>query len=82
MALLTREGLAPAACAITGARALWTANRLGLLIHKVGGILGMVIMLLLAILGSEELLTPINVLLYQLIWMIPGLLVTAWPKTI
>ena len=82
MALVTREGLAPAACAITGARALWTANCLGLLIHKVGGILGMVIMLLLAIIGSEELLTPINVLLYQLIWMIPGLLVTAWPKTI
>ena len=82
MALLTREGLAPAACAITGARALWTANRLGLLIHKVGGILGMIIMLLLAILGSVELLTPVNVLLYQLIWMIPGLLVTCWPQSI
>ena len=42
----------------------------------------MLIMLVLAILGTVELLTPINILLYQLIWTVPGLLVTAWPKTI
>ena len=82
LALVTREGLAPAAYAITGARALRTSYRLGLTIHMIGGILGMLIMLVLAILGSVELLTPLNVLLYQLIWMIPGLLVTVWPKTI
>ena len=51
-------------------------------IHITGGMLGMLIMAVLALLGSVELLTPINVLLYQLIWMIPGLLVTHWPKTI
>ena len=79
---MTREGLAPAAYAITGARALRTSYRLGLTIHMIGGILGMLIMLVLAILGSVELLTPLNVLLYQLIWMIPGLLVTVWHKTI
>ena len=82
LALVTREGLAPAAYAITGARALRTAWRLGSVIHIIGGLIGMLIMALLAILGSVELLTPVNVLLYQLIWMIPGLLVTFWPKTI
>ena len=82
LALVTREGLAPAAYAITGARALRTAYHLGMTIHIIGGVLGMLIMLVLAILGSAELLTPINVLLYQLIWTIPGLLVTTWPKTI
>ena len=82
LALVTREGLAPAAYAITGARALRTAYRLGMTIHMIGGVLGMLIMLVLAVLGSVELLTPINVLLYQLIWMLPGLLVTTWPKTI
>ena len=82
LALVTREGLAPAAYAITGARALRAAWRLGSVIHILGGLIGMLIMALLAILGSVELLTPVNVLLYQLIWMIPGLLVTAWPKTI
>ena len=82
LALVTREGLAPAAYAITGARALRTAYQLGMTIHMIGGILGMLIMLVLAILGNVELLTPVNVLLYQLIWTIPGLLVTTWPKTI
>ena len=82
LALVTREGLAPAAYAITGARALQTACRLGMAIHMIGGILGMLIMLVLAILGNVELLTPVNVLLYQLIWTIPGLLVTTWPRTI
>ena len=82
LALVTREGLAPAAYAITGARALRTAWRLGMTIHIIGGLLGMLIMAVLALLGSVELLTPVNVLLYQLIWMIPGLLVTHWPKTI
>lgn len=82
LALVTREGLAPGAYAITGARALRTAYRLGTAIHMIGGILGMLIMLVLAVLGSVELLTPVNVLLYQLIWAIPGLLVTTWPKTI
>ena len=82
LALVTREGLAPAAYAITGARALRTAWRLGSLIHVLGGVIGMLIMAVLVVLGSVELLTPVNVLLYQLIWMIPGLLVTCWPQTI
>ena len=59
-----------------------TSVRLGLIIHIVGGILGMLIMLVLAVLGNTELLTPINILLYQLIWAIPGLLVTEWARTV
>lgn len=82
LALTTRDGLAPAAYAISGARALRTACSLGLTIHMIGGILGMLIMLALAVLGSVELLTPLNILLYQLVWMIPGLLVTEWTRTI
>ena len=70
------------AYAVTGARALRTSVRLGLIIHIVGGILGMLIMLVLAVLGNTELLTPINILLYQLIWAIPGLLVTEWARTV
>ena len=67
---------------ITGANALYTANQLGTLIHMLGGIVGMVIMLALAWQGSAELLTPTRVLLYQLIWMVPGLLVTEWTRTV
>jgi len=82
LALTTQEGLAPKAFAITGARALRTACKLGLLIHIIGGVLGILIMLALAIVGSTHLLTPIHVLLYQLVWMAPGLLVSIWPRTV
>ena len=82
LALTTHEGLAPAAYAITGARALRTACKLGLVIHIVGGVLGMLIMLALAIIGAVDLLTPLNILLYQLVWMVPGLLVTEWTRAI
>ena len=82
LALTTQEGLAPVAYAITGSRAVRTAWRLGLAIHLLGGILGLLIMAALGYLGSTELLTPLNILAYQLIWMVPGLLVTFWPRTI
>ena len=82
MALMTQEGLAPVAYAITGSRAVRTAWKLGLFIHLLGGILGLLIMAALAYLGNTELLTPLNILAYQLIWMVPGLLVTFWPRTI
>ena len=82
LALTTQEGLAPAAYAITGSRAVRTAWSLGMAIHLLGGILGLLIMAALAYLGSTELLTPLNILAYQLVWMVPGLLVTFWPRTI
>ena len=47
-----------------------------------GGILGLLIMAALAFLGNTDLLTPTNILLYQLVWMIPGLLVTEWTRVV
>lgn len=82
LALTTQEGLAPAAYAITGARAVRTAWKLGLFIHIAGGILGMLIMAALAYLGNTELLTPLNILIYQLLWLLPGFLATIWPRTV
>ena len=82
LALATRDDLVAYAYAVSGARSLRTACRLGMWIHLLGGILGMAIMLVLAILGSTELLTPTHILLYQLVWMIPGLLVTEWTRTV
>ena len=76
LALITGEGLAAYGYAVTGARSLKTAVTWGITIHMIGGILGMLMMLALAFLGATELLTPANLFLYELIWMIPGLLVT------
>ena len=82
LALTTRDELVSAAYAVSGARALRTASRLGVVIHMVGGILGMLIMLALSYLGSADLLTPVHILMYQLVWMIPGLLITEWTRTV
>jgi len=82
LALVTRDELVSAVYAITGAQALRTSTCLGVAIHILGGLLGIVIMLALAYLGSTELLTPTNVLLYQLVWMLPGLLTTEWTRTV
>lgn len=82
LALMTQEGLAPMAMAITGARNLRSAWRLGLIIHILGGVLGLLIMAAIAMTGSTELLTPSNILLYQLIWLVPGFLVTFLTRTI
>ena len=82
LALTTRDELVSAAYAVTGARALRQSARLGVAIHLLGGIIGMIIMLVLGYLGSTQLLTPTNILLYQLIWAIPGLLVTEWTRVV
>jgi len=82
LALTTREELVSAAYAVTGARSLRLSTKLAVIIHMVGGILGLLIMLALAILGNTELLTPTNILLYQLIWAIPGILVTEWTRIV
>ena len=82
LALATRNDLVSYAYAVSGARALRTASRLGVAIHLVGGILGLLIMAVLAFLGNTELLTPIHILLYQLVWMVPGLLITEWTRTV
>ena len=82
LALTTKDGLASVTYAITGARALHTACRLGLIVHMMGGILGLLIMAALAVLGSTGLLTPVHILLYQLVWIIPGYVVTMWTRAI
>ena len=82
LALATRDELVSYAYAVTGARALRTASRLGVILHLFGGIVGLLIMLVLSYLGATELLTPTHIFLYQLIWMIPGLLITEWTRTV
>jgi hypothetical protein len=56
--------------------------RVGVILHMVGGIVGLMIMAALAYIGSAELLSPLHILLYQLVWMIPGFLVTEWVRTL
>ena len=82
LALTTRDELVSKAYAISGAKALRQSTKLGVITHLFGGTLGLVIMLVLGYLGSTELLTPTNILLYQLVWAVPGLLITEWTRTV
>ena len=80
--LTTAVGLAPMAYCVPGARSLRMACNLGVALHMVGGILGMLVVLVLMLLGAMHLLTPANMFLYQLVWILPGFLVTEWTRSI
>ena len=80
--LTTVDGLAPMAYCVTGARALRASCNMGVTLHMVGGILGMLVVLALVLLDAMHLLTPANMFLYQLVWMIPGFLVTEWTRSV
>ena len=82
LALITGKGLAAFGYAVTGARSLKTAAKLGLAVHMAGGILGVAMMVVLALIGALELLTPANLFLYELVWMVPGLLITEWTRNL
>ena len=81
-ALTTQSNLSSAAYAVTGAKALYTASRLGMWLSIFAGVVGLLIMAVLAYLGDMQLLSPFNILLYQLVWLIPGLLLTEWTRTV
>ena len=81
-ALITQQNLSSAAYAVTGAKALYTAGKLGMLLNIAAGVIGLLIMAALAYLGDLQLLSPLNILLYQLVWLIPGLLFTEWTRTV
>lgn len=78
----TKKGLAPLAYGVTGARVLRSTCRAGVALHMAGGLVGLAIMLVLVLLGALHLLTPANMFLYQLIWMLPALLITEWARAV
>ena len=80
--LSTVSGLAPMAYCVTGARSVRTASNLGVVLHMIAGGLGMLVVLGLVILGATHLLSPANMFLYQLAWMIPGFLVSEWTRSV
>ena len=80
--MTTARGLASLAYGVTGARMLRTTCRLGMVLHIIGGVVGLGIMVRLVVLGALDLLIPSNMFLYHLVWMIPGLLITEWTRSI
>lgn len=79
-ALTTNEGLAGTAFAITGARSLRTASIAGAAAHIISGVLGLGAVLVLTLSGRVDLMTPANLLLLELIWAVPGLMISEWTR--
>jgi hypothetical protein len=44
------------------------------------GALGVAMIAALAVTGSDWLITPQNLLLYSILWLIPGWLITEWTR--
>ena len=82
LALTTQEGLAGMAYAVTGSRALRSSSITGTVIHILGGALGLAIIAALVAVNADYLLSPGNILLYQLVWLIPGWLITEWTRSV
>lgn len=80
--LTTKPGLAGLAFGITGARALRTACILGAALQLAGGLLGIAIIAVLVLLSALGLLTPLNLLLLQMVWVIPSVLITEWSRVL
>ena len=82
LVMSTTKGLAPLAYGVTGARVLRSTSWIGAILHIIGGVVGLGIMLTLVLLGTLELITPANMFLFQLIWLVPALLITEWTRSI
>ena len=80
LALTTRDNFGSYATCVAGARSLKTAQTIGLVVHILAGVVGIGLIAALAVLGAVEQLTPVNMLLYQLVWLLPGLLLTQWTR--
>ncbi len=79
-ALTTQEGISPAAYAITGGRTLETATWFGSLVHISGGSVGLLLVLVLMLADAMGMVNPGYLLLFQLLWAIPGFLLTEWTR--
>ena len=80
LALTTRDNFSSYTACVAGARSLKTAQKLGLAVHIFAGIVGIGLIAAVAVLGAVDRLTPVNMLLYQLVWLVPGWLLTEWTR--
>ena len=77
-ALLCREGLLPFAEAITAARRLRWAARLGAVLCCAGSLLGMLLCAYLTSVGAYTSLSPLSLLFYMLTWLLPVWFLSGW----
>ena len=77
-ALLLREGLLPYAEAVVGSRRLRTAVRRASWLSLAGSAAGVLLTAYLVSLGKFDLLTPLSLTVFLLLWTLPVLLMSDW----
>lgn len=77
-ALLCREGLFPFAEAVVAAKRLRWATRLGSVLCCVGSTLGMLLSAYLVSMSAFGSLSPLNLLIYMVTWLVPVWLLSGW----
>ena len=77
-ALLCREGIFPFAEAVTAARRLRRATRVGAALCCMGAALGMVLAAYLVSAAAYGSLSPLNLLVYSLAWLMPVWFSSGW----
>lgn len=77
-ALLCREGLFPFAEAVTAAKRLRWATRLGAVLCCVGSGLGMLLCAYLVSVSAYGSLSPLNLLVYMVSWLAPVWFLSGW----
>ena len=75
-ALMAKGSFLSFSSAVTGGRLLRRAVHSAVLVSLISGFLGMVLLCILTYLGSVEAASAMNLLLYQLLWQVPTLLIT------
>ena len=77
-AILCREGLAPFADAVVGSRRLRTAVRTGAVLAGIGSVVGLLMSFYLTFVTAYASLSPVNLTLFCLLWLVPTLLISGW----
>lgn len=76
-AMMARNGFSYFASAVTGARAMRTAGRGSIAVALAGAILGILMLFFLTFIGAERAVTCWNLTIYQLLWLLPSILMTS-----
>lgn len=77
-AVLCREGLGAFAEAVVGGRRLRIAVRANAVIASIGSAVGALLAFYLTFVGAYTSLSPANLLLFMLAWLVPTFLISGW----
>ena len=76
-ALLARESFGCFAAAVAGARTARSAAIAAMVVALMGGVMGLLVLFFLTFIGSTTAVSAWNLLVYALLWLLPGVLITS-----